>query len=300
MSGYRPALALATVAAGVLAAGLPATVFGQDANPHTLIDVLEMALEEVSGGTPSYDSLGTIGDEAIEIGGLVLPVSDGTEVRIDRLVVERVEIASISEVRLPWYLDATITGLHLPAVVLEELYLADLGYDTLTADIDLDWTSDLDARSLSLNEASIHAPSLGRLSLAFSLDDVSADAADEPWDLRWARLVSLHLSYEDDGFLAKLVEAGIEEGGTVEGTLFSVAQAIGMLFAILSGEVSEPTLRQATSEIFAFTSDYPDPSGTLTIAIEPGRPVPLPMLIHQQYLDRYADALNSSVEYVKP
>ena len=64
--------------------------------------------------------------------------------------------------------------------------------------------------------------------------------------------------------------------------------------------MNEPTFRQAASEILAFTRDYQDPGGTLTIAIEPERPVPLPILIHQQYLDRYADALNSSVVYDRP
>ncbi len=298
MNGNRPAFALAAVAAGTVATGLPITTLAQDEVPSTLYDAFQMSLEEAPPGMVDYDSAEAIGDEGLEIQGLRVTSPDGDVVSVESVVVDRIEVASIVEDRPPQYLDITVTGLVLPQSALEEMELAGLGYEELTADINIDWEIDSESMSLSLNEASFDVPGMGLLTLDFSFGNVAPNAVAEPMMLMAASIASAHLSFDDDGLMARIVEvAAAEEGKSEEEVLQEIIGGLDELRAMVTGEGGGDAAIAGIDQIEAFVSDYASPKGPLTIAIEPQQPVPLAMFADPAAAATSAETLNASITY---
>lgn len=243
-------------------------------------------IASVDGLTLAYDDMWVdIGDHTVTISKPVSTLPSGERLSADEVVIyafdERHEI--------PHFFQAEAKRLVIKADDARRLGL-DVAED-LTGDMMVDYRYNPEAKALALNAFSFDDAKLGRLAVSGTVTGLDLDA------FRMEKLIGLHLkdaelvftdrSYLDTLFAKLAAGAGISEANARR----QVADELGAL----ADEGERKGKVRAAEEVRNFRA-FLEHSGTVTVKVDPVRPVPYLYLFMGRDLYDNFDLLNLSVE----
>jgi len=271
------------------------------------LDAFLKIAETVPDGGIQWESARPLGDDGFVLENIMIrpePDSDEGIVQIERLVVNRLDLASAVRQQPPAFADLAVTGLQIPMEELaEEDWAAYLDVDTLSLDLALAYALDADAGTLQLDHLRLDLHGLAALETRFNVLGVKLEEVMGAWLTEdptavTSSLASLEMSYQDHGFLRAILTAvAAEESQTLAGL---IERLVGEMRAqSLDLGLSRDPLAQAVMVASEkFLRDIPEGTGRLTLRLAPARPVdPLTALLLLADPGQAASRLGLSVDY---
>lgn len=286
---------------------------GEDAEPMfdlaglSALEAFMVIAETAPPGGLEWSSAEPLGNEGFVLRDVVMrpdPVDDPTELRLDRLVVNRIDLESAARETPPTYLDIVLEGMVIPFEGFgDEEWAAYLDVDQLILNLGLAYRLDEASAILDLEHLRFELLELGvidtRLRITgFDIANIMmAFMMEDPTGIQ-SGVESAEFGYRDRGFLHKiLMGVAAEEGQTLDGMIERlVGEMRAQLVELgLSGDQRMQAMAAASER---FMRDIPRGSGRLTVSLNPPEPIDLATLFSLLATpDQAADRLGLSVEY---
>ncbi len=249
----------------------------------SLFEAFELAMQTAPSGFLRYDAATPIGDDGIDITGIVVP-GGNQDISIDRVTVNSVDRPSLYSGGMPLQLDVEIEGLTLPTDALElDATTAALLGDSVLTDIALAYA--VDGSSMTVDQLSVNAAGLAIVGLTMAADGIDPYEMDPSLAVLGMSISHAEITFQDEGVVALLLEQAARLGNT------SIEQAAAMLvdeMDLWAIEAASPEARDAYLAFGDFMRAGPHPESTLTITMNP--PVPFSPLMLMDIADPDAAA----------
>jgi hypothetical protein len=265
------------------------------------LSVILAFLQAAPPGAFTYGNATSLGPDAFEFTDVVVvPEGPDSKVTIGRMRVENLDLAGVMQGGAPAHARLVLENMLLTP---ENSDMDDdvwelLGARSALTNLVLDYTMDAATRGFTLKDFTVDLQGIGKATLAFDLAGVGAEALMAPEAaLFQGSLKSASLAFQDETFLARILEAGIKETGQPE------QQVVGIALQELANALGEMGAQpgdrffDAGAKIGGMLLDAKSPKGPLTITVSPAQPVNFMQLNQLENPGAAADLLNLQVTY---
>ncbi len=301
---------LAVIAAfGVMIGGYNVTR-ADDANCPTCTqvaqngDALQIFLAMMQGAPPgafTYKDAKSLGPNAFELTGIVImPDGPGSEVPIQHLLVENIDLMSLMQGGMPKGVKMKVEGIGLSRnnMDLDSDVWEALGQDEVVANISLDMLSDPTTKAFTLNDLTIDLLGIGQAQLKLDLLGVGPEAMMAPEAAMFSGAVkSASIMLNDQSLVARSLDAAIKESGMTE------AELMGQGLQELSNNLAEmgampgDRIFQVGAAFGGWLQDARAPKGPITLSVAPAQPVNFQQISQAAGASEAAELLNLQVSY---
>jgi hypothetical protein len=259
-------------------------------------------MKQAPAGALTYKSAKSLGDNGFVLEGVVVtppadkaPGAKAEPVEIERIVVEDFDFAAIDKKTPPKFIKMRVEGIVIGARPANGVDLGELaGIDKITADFELDYRLDPEAKTMTLNHLNLDLNGLARIELSMTLDGVGADAVDNPETaMNDATLRSASLVFEDRSLIRKVLPAAAKLQGIQVDAVVQMVKAV--LDARRAGQ--GPATLAVLDALGSYVDDYKHPKGPLRVTLNPPGKISAAELAGMKKPDEAIAALGLAVSY---
>lgn len=284
--------------------------FAMDFTGMSALEIFHALADTLDDVQLTWRSAEGIGDSGLILEGVhFMPdyPEDDTTLQIGRVILQHIDLDAFTEQRPPLALDLVLENMLLPADDLKDEDWAEfIDLDVLDAHLALAYALDESSGILNLQHLRLTMEQLGTTELQMQVGGFDLDSLTEAWMTDDptridSSLVSLGLSYQDQGMLRGILQAAArDENQSLQGL---IERLIGEMRAqILELELQEdPLVQAATGAIESFMRDLPDgDGGRLHIQINPVEPLDtMSAMMLLMAPTQAAQRLGLTVEYLR-
>lgn len=258
----------------------------------SLFEAFELAMLSAPSGFLIYDAARPVGDDGIELTGLVMPGGD-QDLTADLVMVNSVDRQSLYSGGMPLRLDVVVEGLTMPTDALDldpatEMLLG----ETVTMNIALDYA--IDGAAMTVNRLSFDVVDLATVGLTLSADGLNPYEFDPSLVVLGMSISQAEITYQDNGAIALLLEQAARLGNT---SIDQAAERIVEEMELWALEATSPDASEAYLAFADFMQAAPHPESTLTISLNPSTPFSPLMFMEIADPDAAAQLLGLSISH---